>query len=275
MPDVDARAAGYDLYMPYPFPRGEYRDRLHRVRVEMARRGIDVLFLSSPESLYYISGYAAEWYQAQSPDARGWLPASGIAVHVDHDEFIFFDTGEEEGLIRDTTVTTDARYLFSSRGDVFLEQAGAGMLEWIPRELREEGWLPGTVGLEMWSYRPNRAVSEMFQRELEREGGVVVDGTEIVRELRWIKSPREIAYIEKAAEIADIGMKAAIETIKPGMMELEVYGVVVHAMAEAGGEPNAIPILVHAGEKGGGHSLASRRRIKKGDLGHHRPVRRL
>jgi len=226
----------------------------------MARKKIDVLFLSSPESLFYISGYASEWYQAQSPNAHEWLPASGIAVEVDNEDFIFFDTGEEEGLIRDTTVTNDARYLFSP------EEEASRMLEWIAEELEKEGWLPGIVGLEMWSYRPNRAVSEIFQKELEKKGGRVVDATDIVRDVRWIKSPQEIAYIEKAAHIADIGMNAAIESMRPGMTELEVYGEIVYAMAKAGGEFSAIPVLVHTGDKGGGHALASRRKIKKGDI---------
>jgi len=254
------REKSLDLYLPYPFSRDEYRERLDRVRAEMARKKIDVLFLSSPESLFYISGYASEWYQAQSPNAHEWLPASGIAVEVDHEDFIFFDTGEEEGLIRDTTVTNDARYLLSP------EEEASRMLEWIAEELEKEGWLPGIVGLEMWSYRPNRAVSEMFQKELEKKGGRVVDATDIVRDVRWIKSPQEIVYIEKAARIADIGMNAGIESMRPGMTELEVYGEIVYAMAKAGGEATAIPVLVHTGDKGGGHALASRRKIKKGDI---------
>jgi hypothetical protein len=34
-----------------PFPEGEYRDRARRVREEMARRGVDVLFVLSPANL--------------------------------------------------------------------------------------------------------------------------------------------------------------------------------------------------------------------------------
>ena len=50
----------------------------------MVAAKIDVLFLSSPESIAYVSGFRAEWYQAQGPKA--WLPASGIAIHVEHDD---------------------------------------------------------------------------------------------------------------------------------------------------------------------------------------------
>lgn len=90
-----------------PFSQNEYRKRLGRVREIMAREKIDLLFLSAPESLFYMSGYQAEWYQSQSP--KIWPPASGIAIHVDHDDFIDFDTEEEEVLSRYTTISTDTR----------------------------------------------------------------------------------------------------------------------------------------------------------------------
>ncbi len=49
------------------FSAAEYKQRLHRLRERMAAAGIDLLFLSAPESMYYLSGYQCEWYQAQSP----------------------------------------------------------------------------------------------------------------------------------------------------------------------------------------------------------------
>jgi len=240
-----------------PFSVNEYRERLNRVRKLMVQEKIDVLFLSAPASLFYISGYQAEWYESQSP--KIWPPASGIAIHVDHDNFIHFDTEEEEILARYTSIPSDTR--------IYRETAETTeMLSWIVQELKKEGWFPGTVGLEMWSYRPNRAVSEMFQSALEKEGCRVIDGTDIVREVRAIKSPQEIAYVEKAAKIAEVGHKAAIETMRPGITELDVYGEIVNAMAKAGGENPAIPVLVTSGPKCAClHALASRKKIEKGE----------
>ena len=240
-----------------PFSVNEYRERLNRVRKLMVQEKIDVLFLSAPASLFYISGYQVEWYESQSP--KIWPPASGIAIHVDHDNFIHFDTEEEEILARYTSIPSDTR--------IYRETAETTeMLSWIVQELKKEGWFPGTVGLEMWSYRPNRAVSEMFQSALEKEGCRVIDGTDIVREVRAIKSPQEIAYVEKAAKIAEVGHKAAIETMRPGITELDVYGEIVNAMAKAGGENPAIPVLVTSGPKCAClHALASRKKIEKGE----------
>ena len=81
-----------------PFSREEYRERLERIRARMAADGIDLLYLTAPESLFYVSGYSCEWYQAQSP--KNWPATSGIAVHRDHDNFILFDTPSEQVMVR-------------------------------------------------------------------------------------------------------------------------------------------------------------------------------
>ena len=49
------------------FPQSEYTDRLNRIRAEMSRQSIDCLFITSPESMYYLSGYMCMWYQTESP----------------------------------------------------------------------------------------------------------------------------------------------------------------------------------------------------------------
>jgi len=78
------------------------------------REGIDLLYLTAPESMCYISGYRSIWYEAQGP--KGWPPLSGIAVHLDDDKFIHFDAPEHMDAIENETVATDAR-LFSSNSD--------------------------------------------------------------------------------------------------------------------------------------------------------------
>lgn len=236
------------------FSPEEYEVRLARIREAMARERIDLLYLSSPESMYYVSGYQAEWYQAVGP--KEWPPLGGVAVHVDHDRFILFDQAEETILARYTTVSTDTRTFAS-----FEEMYGG-----VVAGLKAESWLGGTVGLEMWSYRPNRAVSERFQALLEAESCKVVDGSDIVRTLRAVKSAVELEYIETAARIGDIGMQAAIDYARPRVSELDVYAEIVYAMTKAGGENPAIPVLVLTGTRSCSHMLASRRKIRPGEV---------
>lgn len=240
-----------------PFPKSEHASRLKRIRSRMRDEGIDLLYLSSPESMYYAIGYRAEWYQAQGP--KNWLPMSGVAVREDDDKPMLLDTEEELVMAKCTTVADDIR--------TFSDDLPVNMLDWVVSELSEEGWLRGTVGLEMRSYRPNRMVSEAFQRAMESSGCRVVDASDILRETRSLKSPRELAYVRKAAKVADIGLAAATDMLRPGVTELQVYGEIVRAMAEAGGENPAITMPVSSGKKSAcAHALASTKKIRKGEI---------
>ena len=213
--------ADFDPGRDLPFPPDEYRDRLDRIRARMDTDGIDLLWLSAPESLFYVSGYTCEWYQAQSP--KEWPATSGIAVRSDSDRFILFDTPSEALMCRFVTCADDIRiFPMGSRRD------GVGF---IVGELRAEGWLSGRVGLELHSYRPNPAVSARFRAAFESEGCRVVDGSDVLREVRWLKSAAEIEYLERAAAVADVGLAAARDSIRAGVTELEVYGEIVAAMS--------------------------------------------
>jgi Xaa-Pro dipeptidase len=240
------------------FSLREYRDRLTRIRRAMAERDLDLLYLSTPESIFYVSGYAAEWYQGNGP--AQWTPLSGIAIHVDRDRWIHFDDPEEIPLVQFTSVSPDVR---------IFEGLGPEGADFIARELKAEGWLKGRVALEMRSARPPRTVSELFQAALEAGGAAeVVDGTDVVRSVRRWKSPQERAYVRTAQRIADVGIRAAQEALaEPGVTELVVYGAMIHAMAAAGGEVAAIPLPVVSGPRAATvHGLASRRQIMPGDV---------
>src|SRR5210317_376224 len=158
--------------MELGFSLAEYRARLQVIRRQMAASNIDLLWLMAPESLYYVSGYSCEWYQAQSP--KQWPATSGIAVHVDHDDFIMFDTPSERVMCRFVTCANDIRtFPIDNRRD------GIGF---IMEELRAAGWLGGNVGMELYSYRPNPAISARFRAAFEAEGCAVADVSDILRE---------------------------------------------------------------------------------------------
>jgi len=241
-----------------PFPVEEFRNRLNRVRHQMAKAGVDVLYLMAPESMYYLSGYQVEWYQAQSP--KQWPASSAIAVHVDHDKYILFDSEREAVLGRIFTDSTDTRY--------FPRDSLRDGAQFAVGELKAAGWLNGTVGMEFGSYRPNRVISQRLEAMFQSAGASkVVDATELLRKVRWVKSPAEVACLEEAARIANIGMTAAKAALRPGVTELEVYGEMVRAMAAAGGENPGITMPVLSGTKTNAlHALSTRREIRHGEV---------
>ena len=239
-----------------PFSREEFAGRLERIRKAMEAGNVDLLFVSAPEGLYYVSGFLSDWYQAQSPMI--WPPTSGIAIHRDSGRTIHFETEAEETLVKFTSVSSDLRVP---------PDDGTSMIDFIAAELADMGWLSGMVGLEMFSYRPNRGHSELFEAALAAAGATVVDATNILRDVRRIKSPRELDYMREAGRLADIGMAAARDALEVGATELEIHAVMTYAMLKAGGEPAAIQLPVTSGKRTGApHALASHKKIQPGEI---------
>ena len=239
------------------FSGSEYRARLERVKAAMARAKIDLLYVASPDNLHYLTGYQALWHQAQV--LEHWVPISGCAIRADKDDLMFFETDAEQNLCRYTVTDCDLR--LQDRHDMTL-------LDFVVKELKAAGWAKGSLGLELYAYRPPRAVSEEFQAKMEKAGvRKTVDASAIVNAVRHIKSPQELAFTRTASRIADIGQAAAREAIDAGTTELEVWGAVMQAMAKAGGENPAITLPVDAGPKSAvPHSMPSRRILCAGDI---------
>jgi Xaa-Pro aminopeptidase len=85
--------------------------------------------------------------------------------------------------------------------------------------------------------------------------------------LRVVKSPNELRIMRKAAEIADEGVRALIETSKPGVAEYEVHQAVEKAMFDAGGD-NPWSIVL-TGPRSGIPYLSpdyTQRRLREGDM---------
>ena len=149
------------------FSRAEYLERLGRLRAAMAEHKIDLLYVTTPDHVAYLHGYAASWYKANSP--MRWPQLYGTAIHVDCDDFIHFDNPTELPVLGKTSVSTDNRF--------FPSNDTTPCLAFIMGELRARGWLGGTVGLEHWSYLPNRAISTMLEDAFLAEGCRVVDAS--------------------------------------------------------------------------------------------------
>src|SRR6185437_14771566 len=69
------------------------------------------------------------------------------------------------------------------------------------------------------------------------------DVTDIMFEMRTVKSDEEIRCLERSSEIVDKALEAHWTTWKPGMTEREYYSAIVHAMDAAGAEPPTFLLL--------------------------------
>ncbi|OGP64956.1 MAG: hypothetical protein A2170_14025, partial [Deltaproteobacteria bacterium RBG_13_53_10] len=104
------------------------------------------------------------------------------------------------------------------------------------------------------------------------------DETAIVNEMRTIKSPEEIRFLDKASQIARKKVDAMIRTIRPGTTEAEICAQMIAVDISNGGEPQTFNLLtsdnvfeddsgykhlLHGSEQPGSPTM---RPIRNGDL---------
>jgi Xaa-Pro aminopeptidase len=104
---------------------------------------------------------------------------------------------------------------------------------------------------------------------MDQFGGYVElrDPTALVRKMRVVKSPEEIALLAKATEISAAAHRQALMSVEPGMGEYELEAVYEYVFRKLGAEQNGYPCIVTSGENSVIlHYNTNRRKIKDGDV---------
>lgn len=232
-----------------PFPVEEYRERARRVRAEMERRGVDVLYVMSPANLCYLTGFESIWYPPRAP--------LGCVLEAGSEELVFVDYERHRHLVEETAHFDDA---------IFFTYETA--LEAVAGAFAARGWTSGTVGVEWHSKSPSGPLIREVAARLEERGAGVVSGDWIVDRVRLVKSPLELRCVRRAAEIVDTAFLELREYVRPGRTELEVAARLQQTMASAGGEEPAIRTMVSAGPLVWcrTHAAPTRRPLERGDV---------
>jgi len=248
-----------------PFDRAEYASRLGRLRRQMAADGIDVLVVTAPDAMCWLHGYSSRWYRTNSSTTLP--PTQCTVVHVDSPPMFMIETGYHEELVRLTSCIEDFRPIPAT--DLNHEASVDDFVRFLVGEVGSQGWLSGVVGLERWSCLPNPVVASAVEAALTEHGCRVVDATSTIRSVRRLKSPAEIAVIEKAQVVCDAGLEELWRVARPGMTELEAWSAYMTGQIAAGGEPAAIHETVAAGPlMPMGHTVSSRRPLERGEYFH-------
>jgi Xaa-Pro aminopeptidase len=103
-------------------------------------------------------------------------------------------------------------------------------------------------------------------KELRGKARLKLQGN-LVSELRQVKDEHELELMRKAAELTRTGMKAASETIRPGLKEIEVAAEIEYAMRRKGSWGTAFETSVASGAKSAfPHGGCTEKAIRAGDL---------
>ena len=77
----------------------------------------------------------------------------------------------------------------------------------------------------------------------------LVDFSDLVRGLRVIKSPTELAYMRRAAELADDALVTMVSAARPGAFEGSIAAAGAKVILEGGGDPPPSGPVLGSGDR--------------------------
>jgi Xaa-Pro aminopeptidase len=183
-------------------------NRIAEFQKRMKAEGVDAAMIKTASSFTYFADVM-------------WL-RPGLIIPAEGEALAFIQQNEVEEFRRRSCIRNVVPY--------------GGIDELLPgvtRAVREGGY--HRVGMDM---SVERDAFELFLQMFTNVNPKVeiVDVHSLIMELRMIKDVSEIQRIRSAARTTDLGMKAAIESISPGVSELEVAAEAVYTMMREGAE---------------------------------------
>lgn len=110
-------------------------------------------------------------------------------------------------------------------------------------------------------------VGELRALETAAPGVATIDAGPIFTQLRQVKDAHELALIDEAVRILEIGLRKAIDQIRPGMTERAFSRILSEAILSAGAEDESFGNLVASGPNGANpHHNNGDRAFQPGDL---------
>lgn len=215
------------------------KGRIERFKEWMEGQGIDVSIVLKPQDVAYLSG---------------WAPVcSGLLV--------FREAPPVEVCIwLDAPAGKRNRLPLRMVGYRFPESS---MAEKMAELIRERLASPRVIGIEK-DFMTLR-FWETIQKAFPKASFVPI--TRTLDEMRAIKTPEELRCLKKATLMAEVGMKAALASVRPGATEIDIASEAEYAMRKAGSEGVAFGTLVASGPRALlAHPYASSRRIGRKDV---------
>ncbi len=193
----------------------EFDARIARVRQELAERGLKGLIAYSAHRDYQPGDlrYLARWLCKEEESACLYIPLEGT-----------------------TTLITNASWdLRRAQTDGHADQA-----VYVPefadalKDLLAGDVRPGdTIGISGWSFFPAPTYVGLITVFPDV---TFSDETDIVANLRMLKSDAELDLIREACRITDAGMRAALEVTREGATEIEIATAAEAAIRSRGAE---------------------------------------
>ena len=213
--------------MALHFTAEELAERRAETCRAMVADGLDALLMFRQESMFYLTGY----------DTFGYVYFQCLVLTADG-RLMLLTRAPDLRQARLTSVIDDIR--------VWQDRDGASPADDLADILLELGLSGKCLGVEEEAYGLTGRSLRMLDAALKGRFRMC-DASMLVSRQRLIKSPAEIAHVEKAAELGDAALTAAWETAGPGVFEGQILADMQGAVFAGGGDYPGNEFIIGSG----------------------------
>ena len=220
------------------FEKQEYKERLKKVKIDMQKKGIDLLVSHDPSNMNYLTGY----------DAWSFYYAQCVLVHINEDEPICFVRAQDGGGAYIKTYLQDKNII--EYDEKYIHTWPLHPYQFLTEIIKKRKWDKQNIGLEMDSHYFTAFCYETIKKGLPN--AKFKDAERLVNWVRVVKSNAEIKLMQSAARIVESGMKTAFKSINPGVRQCDAVADIQKALfngtKEFGGDYPSIATLLPTGK---------------------------
>lgn len=232
----------------HDFSAEEFDSRRARVRDAMSRAGLDWLLIFHPVSIHWLTG----------SDAKSYQEFQCLLFPTRPGDLIVLTREGERNEFKDDALVDQIRTWGGGEPE---DPIGA-----FARLATELDLLRARVGMEVPAYYLHPHHYVRIRQFLG--AALVAEPTELIHDLKLVKSATELAYMRQAAHLADMAMAIFADALASGRSELELAGEVYHALLTSGSGLAASPINLVSGERSSfSHGAPTQRQLRPGDFG--------
>ncbi len=214
--------------MALHFEPEEFAARHDRLMMVMAEQKLDAMLLFAQESMYWLTGY----------DTFGFCFFQCLVVKSDGSHMLMTRSAD----LRQARQTSNIENIV-----IWADRDNANPAADLRELLNDLDLLGKRIGVEYQTHGLTAANGRKLDEQLAAFGQIV-DASGLVDKLRVLKSPAEIVYARKAAELGDEALNAALKLIKAGADEGAILAAMQGAIFAGGGDYPANEFIIGSGE---------------------------
>jgi len=210
------------------FSKEEFSERKSKVIKELKKQNLNGLLMFRQESMYWLTGY----------DTFGYVYFQCLILTT-KGELVLLTRAPDLRQAQNTSIIKDIK--------IWIDKENANPADKLKNILSELELEKSNLGVEYEAYGLTGRNAIRLNDSL-KNFTMLHDKSELISYLRIVKSPAEIIYVKKAAELADDAMEIVWKYAHAGQDEAKILAEMQSAIFKGGGDYPANEFIIGSGK---------------------------